>query len=219
MYSREATLKKFDRAVLDSMAKYYGVSCNIDTSKDEIVYLVARALETSAVIEADVLEKCFTHAVVVHPTPSVESKRRRHHLDSELARVGEQVAAKVSKSDENGSWILGNVLKYEDDTFSIQDEDDATRVMSLPVTDVRRLEDTAVHLKKGDKVIAVFPDTTSFYRAVVVKNPKSPVHGNGGWDVIVRFFDDEDDNGKVPARRVPARFVLRTDVTDTTTSS
>ena len=71
------------------------------------------------------------------------------------------------------------------------------------------MEDSASHVRKGDQVLAVFPDTTSFYRAVVAKNPKTPTHVNSPWDVIVRFEDDEDETGVAPPRRVPARFVLR----------
>ncbi|CAM9387941.1 unnamed protein product, partial [Phaeothamnion confervicola] len=60
---------------------------------------------------------------------------------------------------------------------------------------------------QGDKVLAVFPDTTSFYRATVHQVPKVPsdveVH------VMVKFEGDEEPaTGKVPLRIVPARHVL-----------
>jgi SAGA-associated factor 29 len=120
------------------------------------------------------------------------------------------VAAKVSKTNENGSWILGNVLEFDSNThfYEIQDEDDVSRVMSLYFLDVKRLDDSASYLRRGDEVLAVFPETTSFYRAVVAKNPKF-TSGSSPSDVIVRFEDDEDATGKAPARRIPARFVLR----------
>lgn len=59
--------------------------------------------------------------------------------------------------------------------------------------------------------MGVFPETTSFYRATVVKSPKNPATNSSQshWEVVVRFDDDEDESGKWPARRVPARFVLR----------
>ena len=131
------------------------------------------------------------------------SKQFHFYINTNLFR---QVAAKVSKSNENGSWILGNILEYHiaSQVYEVQDEDDIARTMNLRPDDVKRLEDTTAHLRKGDKVLAVFPETTSFYRALVVKNPKAP-----GWEVIVRFEDDEDATGKAPARKVPARFVLR----------
>lgn len=81
-------------------------------------------------------------------------KYSREHLDCEPAKIGEQVAAKVSKSNENGSWILGCPTEYDamSDTYIVQDEDDASRVMMLSSADVRRLDDSAAHLRKGDNV-------------------------------------------------------------------
>lgn len=128
----------------------------------------------------------------------------REVLDATPACLGEQIAAKV-----NGSWILGNVLDYEASSgqYAVQDEDDVSRVVTLSWTDIRRLEDSAIHLRKGDSVLAVFPETTCFYRATLAKSPKQPTGST--WEVVVRFEDDEDETGKIPARRVPARFVLR----------
>lgn len=93
--------------------------------------------------------------------------------------------------------------------YEVQDEDDTSRVMLLNYHDVRRLEDSAAHLRRGDHVLAVFPETTSFYRSILAKTPKTPTHGNGLWEAIVRFEDDEDESGKAPPRRVPARFILK----------
>lgn len=114
-------------------------------------------------------------------------------------------------SDEESSWILGNVLQYDlkSHSYVVQDEDDVNRVMQLPFANVKRLEDTAQHLRRGDRVLAVFPETTSFYKAVVAKQPKAPSGQQAMWEVVVKFDDDEDESGKNPARRVPARFVLR----------
>lgn len=119
------------------------------------------------------------------------------------------------KSNEDGSWILGNILDYDPKSqcYEVQDEDDVSRVVVLGFADVRRLEDSSASMRRGDQVLAVFPETTSFYRATVAKNPKSVRDPSGTTnannEVIVRFDDDEDESGKNPARRVPARFVLR----------
>jgi hypothetical protein len=108
---------------------------------------------------------------------------------------------------------LGNITDYDsvNSVYLVQDEDNTSRTMRLLNVDVRRLEDSASHLRKGDHVLAVFPDTTSFYRAEVARNPKPPNTSNVNslWDVIVRFEDDEDDTGRAPLRRIPSRFVLR----------
>ena len=111
---------------------------------------------------------------------------------------------------EDGAWILGNVLDYNPmtQTYMVQDEDDVNRVLTMGFHDVRRLDDSSSNLRRGDQVLAVFPETTSFYNAVVVKTPKLQ-HSSNCLEVVVKFDDDEDENGRNPARRVPARFVLR----------
>eukprot|EP01035_Chromulina_nebulosa_P019024 gene19024-24844_t len=138
----------------------------------------------------------------------MQSQVRRQN--GNIARPGEQVAAKVLRANEDGSWILANVLDvdYQTQTYEVQDEDDMNRIVTLPFSEVRRLDDNASRFKRGDKVLAVFPDTTSFYRACIAKNPRPP-QGNSNWEVIVRFDDDEDATGKSPARKIPARFVVR----------
>ena len=90
--------------------------------------------------------------------------------------------------------------------YQVQDEDDPHRIITVPYNNVRRLDDSPARLRKNNRVLAVFPETTSFYRAVVVKAPRqTPSH----WEVAVRFDDDEDETGRVPPRKVPVRFVVR----------
>ena len=65
------------------------------------------------------------------------------------------------------------------DAYAVQDEDDS-KIIELPASRVRRLglpEDGLDELAKGERVVAIFPETTSFYRAVVSKAPK---RGPGG---------------------------------------
>jgi hypothetical protein len=120
------------------------------------------------------------------------------------------VAAKVSDCDENGSWILANVLKYNasNKSYQIQDEDDVNRIMVLPYSKVLCLSDIPNNIQRGDRVQAVFPETTSFYPATVVKTPKQTSASGSSWEIVVRFDGDEDNSGKPPPRRVPARFVV-----------
>ena len=137
-------------------------------------------------------------------------KRRRSKM---AARNGEQVAAKTSRSDENGSWILASVQNYNHDTetYDVQDEDDVTKLIRLPFQNVMSLGDGTHIFSKGDQCMAIFPETTSFYKAVVSKVP--------GWqkdhagnpicsELILKFMDDEDETGKTPHRRVPSRYVI-----------
>lgn len=191
-----------------------------------VIYLSIRIFEAVRVPEVDIIDEfaskyCQSTADLSHPL-----KRQRTDVSSHCqhpASIGEQVmvnhpnlsqvtivaqvAARISRSDE---WILANVVSCDTSSqqYEVHDEDDAKKIVKLPFTFVRRLEDNASDIRRGDVVHCVFPDTTSFYRAVVVKSPKVPGQGQP-WEVVVRFDDDEDETGKAPPRRVPARFVMR----------
>lgn len=70
--------------------------------------------------------------------PSIAKKRRRSKW---AARPGEQVAAKVTRTDENGSWILASVQRFyvDTETYDVQDEDDTSKLIRLPWSHVMRL--------------------------------------------------------------------------------
>lgn len=206
--------RKLDRDALIRVARHYAIPLKRDVTQADLVGIVTRKFENTVIVmDNDVVDR-FSSQFCRSTADSSERKRMRYSrelLDSEPAKQGEQVAAKGSKEDTESAWILGNIVDFDGTIYEVQDEDEVAKTVKLPFSDVKRLEDTASHLKRGDIVLAVFPDTTSFYKATVVKNPKPPTHSNGSWEVIVRFEDDEDDTGKAPARRVPARFVLRID--------
>lgn len=206
--------RKLNKVSLLKLLKHYKVDEAKSTkTQAELAVLVGRIFDSSFPIENQVIDKFAAQYCHADADAGISKKRTfsaREQLDSEPAMLGEQVAAKVSKqTNEEGCWILGNVLDYNHTTltYEIQDEDDISRVMTLPSTDVKRLDDSSSHLRRGDSVMGVFPETTSFYRATVVKTP-NPSNGFKD-DVIVKFKDDEDNNGKNPARKIPARFVLR----------
>ena len=177
--------RKLDDSILKRLLSHYRVSVE-DKAYDHatLAALVARQFISNTVIDNDVIDS-FTDRQAPSTDKTAEPVKRRRvqeqaHEERERAKQGEQVAAKVVQGFENGSWILGNVLDYDPmkDLYEIQDEDDTSRTISLSSKDVRRLEDTTAHFRKGDGVLCVFPETTSFYRATVVRNPKPPAHGN-----------------------------------------
>jgi SAGA-associated factor 29 len=144
--------------------------------------------------------------------PPAQRKRRRTKAS---ARPSEQVAAKVTRTDENGSWILASVQRFypETETYDVQDEDDTTKLIRLPWSHVMRLSTgTEGVFSKNNECMAIFPETTSFYRALVSKAPvwvwdtarRQPVVQ----ELVVKFEDDEDAAGRTPHRRVPARYVI-----------
>ncbi|KAK1743829.1 hypothetical protein QTG54_005426 [Skeletonema marinoi] len=110
---------------------------------------------------------------------------------------GDQVAAKVTRTDENGSWILAYVLRFyaESETYDVQ-----MKMIQVNSSDCQ---------------------TTSFYRAIISKHPTytsgvsaddnsgvGNAHKPRVKEVILKFEDDEDADGKTPHRRVPSRYVI-----------
>jgi len=142
-------------------------------------------------------------------------KRRR---SKNAARPGEQVAAKVTRTDENGSWILASVQRFyaDNEAYDVQDEDDTEKIIRLPWNHVMRLSSGSEGcFDKNTKVMAIFPETTSFYRAVVSKQPVWKLQPGTFTpivrELILKFEDDEEDgrkDGRTPHRRVPARYVI-----------
>jgi SAGA-associated factor 29 len=144
---------------------------------------------------------------------------RRRRRSKNAARPTEQVAAKITRTDENGSWILASVQRFyaDTETYDVQDEDDTSKLIRLPWNHVMRLSNGAEGcFGKNTKVMAIFPETTSFYRAVVSREPVWVLQKERNSDrlspivkeMILKFEDDEDAEGVTPHRRVPARFVI-----------
>nr|CAG4711481.1 unnamed protein product [Naegleria fowleri] len=133
--------------------------------------------------------------------------------------VKSKVAARISgaseESGDSGFWILASILKYYPDKnrYDVIDEDNSDDESSSSDRKTYKLNknhivqlptDFSQHkpFKKGDKVFAVFPDTTTFYPAIVdtvpTKNSKN---------YYLKFEDDEED-GKTPLRKVSFKYVM-----------
>ncbi|KAL3666698.1 hypothetical protein V7S43_008324 [Phytophthora oleae] len=134
----------------------------------------------------------------------------------DILTVGCHVAAKVARSHE--LWIMARVVKFNADsnTYEVEDvdsgdddEDDAPRrhyivpwqqVVELPGDSLP--EGEWIHYSVNERVMAMYPNTTSFFRSTIrVPNPKGAPY------VILKFDEDEDEQGVVPDRKVPFRFV------------
>lgn len=104
-------------------------------------------------------------------------------------------------------WILGRVISYNSEmgVYEVVDVDDS-KLLKLPETQVITLDapnmDTIRKLNKHDEILAVYPDTSTFYPAALSQAPRRTGGGNGvnaGMDpiVLVQFRGDElDENGK-----------------------
>ncbi|GMH71163.1 hypothetical protein TrST_g11336 [Triparma strigata] len=203
--------------------EYFSVSIRPDAPAPELACNVASHFLALDVDEEAVLggflrtcdgEKDYAddNKVIINTVPSVQAHKRKRAKTA--ARPGEQVAAKVSRSDENGSWILASVQSYSRDSesYDVQDEDDITKLIRLPYTNVMRLGNGTEIFRKGGPCMAIFPETTSFYKAVVSKAPVWRVDRQGNpicSELILKFMDDEDESGKTPHRRVPSRYVIQ----------
>ena len=131
-----------------------------------------------------------------------------------------KVAARISGASEesgySGFWILASVLKYYPDKnrYDVIDEDNSDdeetthtdrKTYKLNKNHIVQLPtDFSQHkpFKKGDQVFAVFPDTTTFYPAIVDTAPTK-----NSKNYYLKFEDDEED-GKTPLRKVSFKNVM-----------
>ncbi|KAL6076406.1 death domain-associated protein 6-like isoform X1 [Balamuthia mandrillaris] len=133
--------------------------------------------------------------------------------------AGSGVAAKVRpKGKQEPTWILASIVRYLPDKhkYEVVDADnevaEAERkkymlprraIIPLP-TSVPRNWTKATLFPKGASVLALYPGTTSFYPATVLAGPRRRKNGN----YILAFADEERENGQVPKKQVPPRFVI-----------
>eukprot|EP00977_Amphora_coffeiformis_P020900 scaffold8605_cov178-Amphora_coffeaeformis.AAC.19 len=203
--------------------KYTAVAIRDDAPPSELAVAVARHFETLEVPEDEAidgflekLDKGEQAVDYARRTRVMTGRPRQARRRQYAARPGEQVAAKVTRTDENGSWILAAVQRFypENECYDVQDEDDTSKLIRLPWTHVMQLSTnfSAERYTKNRPCMAIFPETTSFYRAIVSKSPvwtwddnhRAPVVS----ELVVKFEDDEDAAGQTPHRRVPARYVI-----------
>ena len=127
-----------------------GVPVRNEAPPSELAVAVARHFENMDVNE----EECIG-GFLDHLEGSTEYARKTAYFDGRAlplavrkrqrskvaARPGEQVAAKVTRTDENGSWILASVQRFYSDTetYDVQDEDDTSKLIRLPWNHVMRL--------------------------------------------------------------------------------
>ena len=107
--------------------------------------------------------------------------------------------------------ILGKVIYYHADIgmYDVADSDDSKRYHIsekniLPLD----LAYSVKKLSKGEEVLAVYPDTTSFYPAIVVQAPKRNLNSSEP-SVIVQYHGDEDEQGRIPYISIPLSHIIR----------
>mmetsp|Transcript_9996 Transcript_9996/g.16940 ORF Transcript_9996/g.16940 Transcript_9996/m.16940 type:complete len:250 (+) Transcript_9996:95-844(+) len=122
---------------------------------------------------------------------------------------GDKVAARVIFKGE-WQWILGSIVKYhsQEDNWEVSDADDQEQAAHyLKRPNILRLCDGKGTYNVGTKVLAMYPDTTVFYKGTV---SQPSVSYEGRQYCLIQFEGDEDKaTGALPHRTVEACFVAR----------
>mmetsp|Transcript_12308 Transcript_12308/g.14135 ORF Transcript_12308/g.14135 Transcript_12308/m.14135 type:complete len:293 (+) Transcript_12308:226-1104(+) len=132
---------------------------------------------------------------------------------------GSLVAASVPQQDGGSMWILCKVVEYSNSgtqtnqKIIVADAEDASQTHTLRITQIVPLsehEDVAAAKNRlpsrGRMVMAMYPDTTSFYKSTLVT---LPYKASSGVVCAIQFYDDEDSSGIIPRRIIPTKYVFR----------
>ncbi|XP_035690286.1 SAGA-associated factor 29-like isoform X1 [Branchiostoma floridae] len=132
-----------------------------------------------------------------------------------VAKPGDKVAARVKGPDGDEQWILAEVVsfntgtnKYEvDDIDSEEGKERHTlsrrRVIPLPQWKANPETDPEALFHKDTLVLALYPQTTCFYRALIHAPPTRPQD-----DYSVLFEDTSYADGYSPPLTVAQRYVV-----------
>eukprot|EP00898_Chlorokybus_atmophyticus_P001741 jgi/Chlat1/2568/Chrsp175S02413 len=151
--------------------------------------------------------------------PRTEGERRDHVKDPpRTVRPGEQVAARISGDGaEKHDWILVTVVGLNPHTrrYEVVDEEPAEeggepKRYALPSSAIIALPKCPdptgrPEFPRGSKVLAVYPGTTTLYRATCISPPSKRKTS----DYLLEFDDDEEEGVEgVPQRPTPFKHVV-----------
>ncbi|BFZ18697.1 hypothetical protein BsWGS_21735 [Bradybaena similaris] len=132
-----------------------------------------------------------------------------------ISQAEDKVAARVKGQDEEENWILAEVVEFNPHTgkYEVDDVDaeegkerhciSKRRVVPLPIWKANPETDPGALFPKKTLVLALYPQTTCFYRALVDEPPKKPQD-----DYSVLFEDTSYPTGYSPPLMVPQRYVI-----------
>ncbi|XP_070524551.1 SAGA-associated factor 29 [Cardiocondyla obscurior] len=131
-----------------------------------------------------------------------------------IAKTGDMVAALVKGNEEGENWILAEVVqfnpatnKYEVDDIDEEQKDRHTlsrrRVVPLPLMRANPETDPHALFSKGSTVMALYPQTTCFYKAVVQRLPATATE-----EYLILFEDAAYTTGYSPPLNVAQRYVI-----------
>uniref|UniRef100_A0A6B2E9X7 Putative histone acetyltransferase saga associated factor sgf29 n=1 Tax=Phlebotomus kandelakii TaxID=1109342 RepID=A0A6B2E9X7_9DIPT len=131
---------------------------------------------------------------------------------SYIAKPGDMVAAQVKVTDQE-TWIIAEVVqflssqKYEVDDIDEEQKDrhvlSKRRIVPLPVMRANPETDAHALFPKGTTVLALYPQTTCFYKAIVNGLPQTATEG---YELL--FEDSNYPEGYSPPLQVAQRYVF-----------
>ncbi|XP_062512593.1 SAGA-associated factor 29-like [Corticium candelabrum] len=134
-----------------------------------------------------------------------------------VPKPGSQVCARIQGQDGEEQWILAEVISYNAHLckYTVEDIDEEgstarerhvltkRKVLALPSMKADpAVTPSAIH-SKGQSVMAVYPQTTCFYKGFIASVPS-----NVDDDYSVLFEDVSYPEGYSPALKVPQRYIL-----------
>lgn len=136
------------------------------------------------------------------------------HENSYIAKPGDMVAALVKGLEEEENWILAEVVqfissqnKYEVDDIDEEQKDrhvlSKRRIVPLPLMRANPETDGYALFVKGTTVMALYPQTTCFYKAVINHLPQTATD-----EYEVLFEDATYSDGYSPPLLVAQRYVI-----------
>jgi len=133
---------------------------------------------------------------------------------SYVAKIGDMVAALV-KGPEDENWILAEVVTYNQNTgkYDVDDIDEEQKdrhtlskrkIIPLPVWRANPELNQEALYEKGSTVMAIYPQTTCFYKGVIREQPQAPSD-----DYEVLFEDPSYADGYSPPLTVAQRYIIQ----------
>jgi len=131
-----------------------------------------------------------------------------------VAKIGDMVAALV-KGPEDENWILAEVVTYNQNTgkYDVDDIDEEQKdrhtlskrkIIPLPVWRSNPELNQEALYEKGSTVMAIYPQTTCFYKGVIKEQPQAPSD-----DYEVLFEDPSYADGYSPPLAVAQRYIIQ----------
>ena len=121
----------------------------------------------------------------------------------------------LDEESEEENWILAEVVAYHSHTgkYDVDDVDadegqerytlGKKKIVPLPLWRANPLTDLDAIFPKDSVVLALYPQTTCFYRGIIAESPQTPLE-----DYLILFEDNTYPEGYSPPLNVPQLYVV-----------